>query len=142
MYLFIMSSSESLRDVVINLGNTFNNQQNREKSYFDFYEDSLIIHGFPPNLPANKDGFKQFIYGLWEAFPDIIITFEDIIVEGNKAVGRYNLAGTHKGKLMDLQPTNKQFKVNGMTVFTFRDSKCIERWNLVDMNSLMAQLTE
>jgi predicted ester cyclase len=102
----------------------------------------LIIHGFPPNLPANKDGFKQFIYGLWEAFPDIIITFEDIIVEGNKAVGRYNLAGTHKGKFMDLQPTNKQFKVNGMTVFTFRDSKCVERWNLVDMNSLMEQLTE
>jgi predicted ester cyclase len=102
----------------------------------------LIIHGFPPNLPTNKDGFKQFIYGLWEAFPDIIITFEDIIIEGNKAVGRYNLAGTHKGTFMDLQPTNKQFKVNGMTVFTFRDSKCIERWNLVDMNSLMAQLIE
>jgi predicted ester cyclase len=142
IYIFMMSSLESLRDVVINLGNTFNNQQNREKCYFDFYDDSLIIHGFPPNLPANKDGFKQFIYGLWKAFPDIIITFEDIIIEGNKAVGRYNLAGTHKGKFVDLQPTNKQFKVNGMTIFSFRDSKCVERWNLVDMNSLMEQLTE
>lgn len=137
-----MSSSESLREVVLNLGNTFNNQQNREKSYFDFYDESLVIHGFPPNLPVNKDGFKQFIYGLWEAFPDIIITFEDIIVEGNKAVGRYNLAGTHKGKFMDIQPTNKQFIVNGMTVFSFRDSKCVERWNLVDMSSLIDQLTE
>jgi predicted ester cyclase len=137
-----MSSPEPLKDVVLNLGNTFNNQQNREKSYFDFYDNSLVIHGFPPNLPANKDGFKQFIYSLWEAFPDIRITFEDIIIGGNKAVGRYNLAGTHKGKFMDLQPTNKQFKVNGMTVFSFLDSKCIERWNLVDMNSLMEQLTE
>jgi predicted ester cyclase len=142
MYIFIMSSSESVRDVVINLGNTFNNQQNREKSYFDFYDDSLIIHGFPPNLPTNKDGFKQFICSLWDAFPNIIITFEDIIIEENKVAGRYNLAGTHNGKFMDLQPTNRQFKVNGMTVFTFRDSKCVERWNLVDMNSLMAQLTE
>ena len=120
----MVSSLESLRDVVINLGNTFNNQQNREKSYFDFYDESLIIHGFPPNLPTNKDGFKQFIYGLWEAFPDIIITFEDIIVEGNKSAGRYNLSGTHNGKFMDLQPTNKQFRVSGMTVFSFRDSKC------------------
>ena len=41
---------------------------------------------------------------------------------------------------MDLQPTNKQFKVNGMTVFSFRDAKVVERWNLVDMISLKEQL--
>ena len=74
-----MSSSESLRDVVLYLGNTFNNQQNREKSYFDFYDDSLVIHGFPPNLPANKDGFKQFIYSLWEAFSDIILHLKTLL---------------------------------------------------------------
>jgi predicted ester cyclase len=135
-----MSSLNALREVVQRLAETFNNPQNRESSYFNFYDDSLTINGFPPNLPTNKEGFKQFIYLLWKAFPDIIITFEDIIIEGNKVAGRYNLAGTHKGEFMDLQPTNKQFKVNGMTVFSFRDAKVIERWNLVDMMSLMEQL--
>jgi predicted ester cyclase len=135
-----MSSVKALREVVQRLAETFNNPQNRESSYFDFYDDSLTIHGFPPNLPTNKEGFKQFIYLLWKAFPDIVITFEDIIIEGNKVVCRYNLAGTHKGEFMDLHPTNKQFKVKGMTVFSFRDAKVIERWNLVDMMSLMEQL--
>jgi predicted ester cyclase len=135
-----MSSLNALREVVQRLAETFNNPQNRESSYFNFYDDSLTINGFPPNLPTNKEGFKQFIYLLWKAFPDIIITFEDIIIEGNKVAGRYNLAGTHKGEFMDLQPTNKQFKVNGMTVFSFRAAKVIERWNLVDMMSLMEQL--
>ncbi len=135
-----MSSVESLKEVVRRLENTFNDPQIRESSYFDFYDDYLIIHGFPPNLPTDKEGFKQFIYLLWKAFPDIKITFEDIIVEGNKVVCRYNLAGTHRGEFVDLQPTGKQFKVNGMTIFSFRDAKCIERWNLVDMMSLMEQL--
>ena len=135
-----MSSVKPLRKVVQQLADTFNNPQIRESSYFDFYDDSLTIHGFPPNLPTNKEGFKQFIYLLWSAFPDIIITFEDIIIEGNKVVCRYNLAGTHKGEFMDLQATGKQFKVNGMTIFSFRDAKCIERWNLVDIMSLMEQL--
>jgi predicted ester cyclase len=139
-YISKMSSVESLREVVRRLENTFNDPQNRESSYFDFYDDSLMIHGFPPNLPTNKKGFKEFIYLLWNAFPDIRITFEDIIVEGNKVVCRYNLTGTHKGDFMDLRPTNKQFKVNGMTIFSFRDTKCIERWNLVDMISLIEQL--
>ncbi len=136
----IMSSVESLREVVRKLADTFNNPQNRESSYFDFYDDSLIIHGFPPNLPTNKEGFKQFIYLLWKAFPDIRIMFDDIIIEGNKVACRYNLTGTHKGEFMDLRPSDKQFRVNGMTVFSFRDRKCVQRWNLVDMISLMEQL--
>ena len=135
-----ITEQTELREVVRQLGETFNNPQKRESSYFDFYDDSLTIHGFPPNLPANKEGFKQFIYLLWKAFPDIIITFEDIIVEGNKVACRYNLAGTHKGEFVDIQPTNKQFRVNGMTVFSFHNAKVIERWNLVDMMSLMEQL--
>jgi predicted ester cyclase len=134
------SAAKSLGDVVRNLAETFNNPQIRESSYFDFYDDSLVIHGFPPNLPANKEGFKQFIYHLWKGFPDIIITFEDIISEENRVAGRYNLAGTHKGEFMKFQPTNKRFRINGMTVFSFRDAKVIERWNLVDMLSLIEQL--
>jgi predicted ester cyclase len=101
----------------------------------------LNIHGFPPNLPSNKEGFKQFIYLLWKAFPDIRIIFEDIIIEGKKVVCRYYLTGTHKGNFEDLQPTGRQFKVNGMTEFSFRNEKVIERWNLVDMVLLREQLT-
>ena len=135
-----MSSPEPLRKVVRNLADTFNNPQIRESSYFDFYDNSLIIHGFPPNLPENKEGFKQFIYLLWKAFPDVRITFEDIIIRGNKVACRYNLTGTQKGEFEHLQPTNKQFRVNGITEFSFRDAKVIERWNLVDMISLKEQL--
>ena len=134
-------SSEELRQIVRNLANTFNDPKVRESSYFDFYDDSLVIHGFPPNLPTNKDGLKQFIYLLWKAFPDIKIIFEDIIIEGNKVVTRYYLTGTHNGAFMDLQSTGKKFKVNGMTEFSFSNEKIIERWNLVDMISLREQLT-
>jgi predicted ester cyclase len=130
-----MSSVKPLREVVRQLADTFNNPQNRESSYFNFYDYSLTIHGFPPNLPANKEGFKQFIYLLWKAFPDVRIMFDDIIIEGNKVACRYNLTGTHKGDFEDLRPTDKQFRVNGMTVFSFRDAKVIVRWNLVDMMS-------
>jgi len=135
-----MSEGKPLEEVVRRLADTFNDPQTRELSYFEFYDDSLIIHGFPPNLPTNKEGFKEFIYSLWRAFPDIRIIFEDIIIEGNKVAGRYYLTGTHKGEFLDIQATDKQFKVNGMTIFSFRDEKVTERWNIVDIISLMGQL--
>jgi predicted ester cyclase len=144
-----MSSVESLREVVQRLERTFNDPQNRESHYFDFYDDSLVIHGFPPNLPANKDGFMEFDHFMWKAFPDIKITFEEIIIEGNKVACRYKLSGTHTGEFRVgifrlvgkfTGPTNKKFNIEGMTVFSFRESKIVERWNLVDMMSLMEQL--
>jgi len=135
-----MSEGKPLEEVVRRLADTFNDPQTRELSYFEFYDDSLIIHGFPPNLPTNKEGFKEFIYSLWRAFPDIRIIFEDLIIEGNKVAGRYYLTGTHKGEFLDIQATDKQFKVNGMTIFSFRNEKVTERWNIVDIISLTGQL--
>ena len=135
-----MSEGKPLEEVVRRLADTFNDPQTRELSYFEFNDDSLIIHGFPPNLPTNKEGFKEFIYSLWRAFPDIRIIFEDLIIEGNKVAGRYYLTGTHKGEFLDIQATDKQFKVNGMTIFSFRNEKVTERWNIVDIISLMGQL--
>jgi predicted ester cyclase len=64
-----------------------------------------------------KEGFKQFIYLLWKGFPDIRITFEDIIVEGNKVACRYNLAGTHKDEFMDIKPTDKQLSQRYNSIF-------------------------
>jgi predicted ester cyclase len=135
-----MSDGKPLEEVVRRLADTFNDPETRELSYFEFYDDSLIIHGFPPNLPTNKEGFREFIYSLWRAFPDIRIIFEDLIIEGNKVAGRYYLTGTHKGEFLDIQATDKQFKVNGMTIFSFRNEKVTERWNIVDIISLMGQL--
>jgi predicted ester cyclase len=143
-----MSSVGVLREVMQRLEETFNNPQKRESNYFDFYDDSLRIHGFPPNLPANKEGFKQFVHVLWKAFPDMRITYEDIVIEGNKVACRYSITGTHKGEFTvslylaygKFFPTDKQFKINGMTIFSFQDSKCIERWNVIDNLSLMEQL--
>jgi len=135
-----MSGVRPLEEVVRQLADTFNDPQKRESSYFEFYDDSLIIHGFPPNLPTNKKGFQEFMYSLWSAFPDIRIIFEDLIIEGNKVAGRYYLTGTHKGEFLGISATGNQFKVNVMTIFSFRDEKVAERWNIVDIISLTGQL--
>ena len=117
-----------------------NNRQNRAP-YFDLYDDSLVTHGLPPNLGPNKDGLKTFYTGLWEAFPDVNVTFDDILIGGNKAAVRFTMMGTHKAKFLGIPPSNKSFKVQGMSLFAFNDAKCIERWELIDMLSIIEQLS-
>ena len=118
-----------------------NNIQDRTP-YFDLYDDtSLVTHGLPPNLPSNKEGLKTLYTDLWKAFPDFNLVLDDLIVEGNKTAVRFTMTGTHKGKFMGIPPSNKPIRIEGMSIFAFRGSKCVERWELIDMLSMIEQLS-
>jgi hypothetical protein len=47
------------------------------------------------------------------AFPDLRITFDEQVAEGDRVVTRWTCRGTHKGELMGVAPTGKQVTVTG-----------------------------
>lgn len=59
------------------------NEGNLE-GYFSYYDESLVIHGYPPEIPANLDGLKAFYEAIRAAFPDAKVEVEDIVAEGDK----------------------------------------------------------
>jgi len=59
---------------------------------------------------------KQFVSSFFEAFPDISISVEDVIGEGDQVVSRYTIRGTHQGATEEFgPPTNKQMELGGIT---------------------------
>ena len=58
--------------------------------------------------PPNIAGVKGAIISLREAFPDLKLTIEEIISEGDKTWARITARGTHRGKLMGLAPQASQ----------------------------------
>jgi hypothetical protein len=85
-------------------------------------------------------GVKKYMSELYDAFPDIHITLDDVVVEGDKAVIRYTYTGTHKGAFMGIPATNK--KVTGWTIQIdrFVDGKFVEAWERTDTLGFMQQL--
>jgi hypothetical protein len=66
-------------------------------------------------------------------------------VDGNVAVVRFTLTGTHEGDLETpegvLHPTHKHFKVDGVEVFTFdKEAKVTDLLSVEDLAGLMRQL--
>ena len=118
----------------------FNNPSERER-YFDLYASNVVLHGFPPGLPAGSAGVKAFFNGFWQAFPDARLRGEDVVAgEGDRVAIRYTIEGTHKGPFAGVAPTGKSVTVTGQTILRFADGKCAERWNAVDMLGLLQQL--
>jgi steroid delta-isomerase-like uncharacterized protein len=74
------------------------------------------------------------------AFPDINVTVEDVIAEGDKAVTRWTIRGTHRGELMGIAPTDKHIELKGITIHRIEGGKIVEEWERYDNLGMMQQL--
>jgi steroid delta-isomerase-like uncharacterized protein len=74
------------------------------------------------------------------AFPDVRLTIEDIIAEGEIVMTRWSCRGTHKGDLSGIAPTGKQINISGVTIARLANGKMAEGWVNWDALGLMQQL--
>ena len=74
------------------------------------------------------------------AFPDMRITIEDQVAEGDKVVTRWTASGTHQGDLMGIDPTGRRATVTGITIDRISGGKVEETWTNFDAMGMMQQL--
>jgi predicted ester cyclase len=77
---------------------------------------------------------------LLRGLPDVHVTVEELIAEGDKVVNRNTVTGTHQGEYMGLPPTGKSITYNEIFIFRFANGRIAEMWGVVDVFSQMKQL--
>lgn len=103
-----------------------------DTSYVGQIGGSPEIHGI--------EAFKEFISSYRGAFPDLEMTVEDIVAEGDKVITRWTARGTHEGELMGIPPTGKQVTVTGITIDRYVRGKNVKSWSNWDALGMMRQL--
>jgi steroid delta-isomerase-like uncharacterized protein len=97
-----------------------------------------------PGVPGGKftgpEGFKQFAQVYRGAFPDLHITINDQVAEGDKVASRWTATGTHKGQLMGIAPSGKHATITGMILDRYQNGKLVESWANYDMFGMLQQL--
>jgi steroid delta-isomerase-like uncharacterized protein len=96
-----------------------------------------------PGTPTAQSGpaaLKQVISIYHSAFPDVRVTIEEQIAEGDQVVTRWTAQGTHRGELMGIAPTGRQVKVSGMQMDRITGGKFAESWVNWDTLGMMQQL--
>ena len=114
------------------------NQGNLD-GYLELYAENVTVHGYPPGVEG-KAGVSEFYAGFAKALPDVELTAEDVIAEGDKVAVRYRLRGTHSDELMGVPATGKAVDVEGQSFFRFEDGRVAERWQSLDAVGLMTQI--
>lgn len=96
---------------------------------------------FPlPGQPSGIAGFTYAVQLLHTSFPDLTITVEDLIAQGDKVVARLTARGTHLGTFRSIPPTGQVVQWTGIRIFRIADGKIVEHWANWDDLSLLHQL--
>lgn len=100
----------------------------------------LVEHTpFPAPVPG-LEGHKQVLAMFRQAFPDLIVTVDDVFGEDDWTFLRWHGDGTHTGNLMGIPATGKKVHVTGMDILKLENGKIKERWAEIGAFSLMQQL--
>ena len=83
---------------------------------------------------------KRYVAGLRTGFPDLTLTIEDQIAEGDMVVTRWTARGTHRGDFQGVPATGREIRLTGTDIDRMADGKVVECWAHVDELGLMQQL--
>src|SRR5712691_12698889 len=108
--------------------------------------DELIADDFvttvvgAPEQIRGRQGFREFVVMYRTAFPDLRITVDEQIAEGDIVVTRWTATGRNEGELMGMPATGKQATTAGVNINRISSGKLVEGWGLFDQLGLLQQL--
>jgi predicted ester cyclase len=98
----------------------FVNRKNSAIAYRNFTSD-FVDHGGPFAEVVGQEATKRMMDGMYARYPDLQVSIEDIIAEGDKVVARNVWRG------MDMT-TGKRMVFTGIVIWRMADGRLAERW--------------
>lgn len=107
----------------------------------ELFADEYVRHD--PTLPEEKrgpEGFRETVEMWRTGFPDVEMTLDELIAEGDIVAFRATETGTHEGEFMGIEPTGERYEVTGNVMHRLENGKLVETWACFDMLGLFTQL--
>jgi len=108
----------------------------------EMYHPSGRAMGFPEpeSVLQGPEEFAAICKTFHETFPDIHVTVDDIIAEGDKVSVLWTATMTHQGDGLGFPATSKKVKLPGSSFLICRDGQILEGWNLMDFTRVQLEL--
>jgi steroid delta-isomerase-like uncharacterized protein len=114
-----------------------------QKNYagFDaFMANDLVDHNPLPGQGPGLKGLKDVMPTFHNGFPDLRITVEDLIAEGDKVVVRTSARGTNTGSMLGIPPSGKHVEITAIDIWRVRNGKLAEAWHVEELLQMMMQI--
>jgi steroid delta-isomerase-like uncharacterized protein len=86
---------------------------------------------------VGPERFLETRAALLAAFPDVKVTVEDVVADGDRAVVRWSAAAHHRGELLGIPASGRPVAFRGMTWMLFENGKIVEGWDAWNLGGLL-----
>ncbi|HEY7730267.1 MAG TPA: ester cyclase [Gaiellaceae bacterium] len=88
------------------------------------------------------EGIRRGCFAYFTSFPDLHVSVDELIAEGDSVFVRSTMTGTHDGEYKGIPPTGRHVAAESAEVFRVQDGMFSGYWCLANVAGLMRQLTE
>ena len=104
-------------------------------------DDYAARYGAEGKANVGRDRYVTVCTFLRKSFPDVAITIEEMVVEGQTIVNRYIERGTLTGApFLGIEPDGQRYAKPGTTVYQVDDGRLARSWGVEDTLGWFRQL--
>jgi steroid delta-isomerase-like uncharacterized protein len=87
-----------------------------------------------------REANRQFWAAFFTGLPDLSATMEDLVMSGDRVVGRFVYRGTHTGELMGIPASGKPVEMRSIDIWRAEDGMFVEHWDELNLMEMFQQM--
>ena len=132
-----MSTMERNKDLVRDSTREFWNRHDMA-AFERFHAPGFVSHSAGGDESCEQ--YRAICQAYFTAFPDLTITIDDLVAEGDKVTKVWTARCTHTGAFLGIPPTGNRLVVKGIYVYRVQDGRFAENWTSMDFYGMMQQI--
>ncbi len=135
MEMSLENNKQLVRDYIEKVVNTGDIDDIEKYISPDYYEGNK-----PNGRIVGIEGAKEHILGVRRTYPDLHLTIEQQIAEGDWVVTRVTARGTHEGIWLGIKPTGKKVEMTGVNIEKVIDGRIVEHGGAANMLEALLEI--
>ena len=107
---------------------------------FDELVSPAYVDRSDPGATYGRDDYREQIVATRRVFPDLRMSIEDEVVDGDRVALRLRWQATLRGRFMGVEGTGQRIDVTAIGILRVEDGRLVERWNETDVLGMLQQL--
>jgi steroid delta-isomerase-like uncharacterized protein len=87
-----------------------------------------------------REANRQFWHAFFVALPDVSASMEDLVIAGDRVVGRFVYRGTQTGDLMGIPASGSAIEMRSIDIWRVEDGMFVEHWDELNYLQLFQQM--
>ena len=91
-------------------------------------------------VPDGREANRQFWTGFFHALPDLAATMEDLVISGDRVIGRFTYRGTHTSTFMGIPASGNPVEMRSIDIWRVEDGMFAEHWDELNLLEMFQQM--